>query len=667
MALLKYKQIGEIDPEFYHKLSQAESGGKSIKNPQKGASAAGIYQFTEGTWKSVVNKLGLNYTLNDRYDPKKQQVVIEQFTKDNERSLYNTLGRKPNNTELYTAHFLGSGGANTFLRQLNENPNAKSTPTEAVLKYNKGVFLDKSGRLRTNQEVYDELTRRIEGGKKSSSSSSTSPDMNYLYEVTPKITNFDYSGNSGIFADTEEEKQVETPKIDSRQAEAERILAEKTNELNFIDEITAQNEQMIRQTFNNPQQPAQPQVQISPIEQTFAGVSQFVDSPVIAQQGGKIYVDSTNDPRYQAYRDSLSLYQGTQRTIQELRSKELAQEDDTKVGVVPLSALNSERSDALVAFGNNSKQNGEWFLTYDKELGLREAKNYLKTADIKPTSFYKSTSGSSYYRPIYQKPNQEVEFRRSTIRPINNLNAEGLAPIQNTTPYSNTEIPNQYILPKYWEVQDTVNQNFGRTQTNYRVTPQNADYMLNTVAPEPYNTRVSTPYYQQGGKIFNPNLSLNKEFQNWYSKNTIEGQNKIPYSDNLDYDYLSFFMNGEYKNYKGGHFPDTYKRPNHETFSNESVYSTPENPGGYWKGENYFKNGSFSYQSGGEVVKDNNGYWNPDNWGKTVEINSPNITMKGVNQPLIGTSKETGETKIMWPNFEYYFKNTKNVIEQPVR
>lgn len=70
-------------------------------------------------------------------------------------------------------------------------------------------------------------------------------------------------------------------------------------------------------------------------------------------------------------------------------------------------------------------------------------------------------------------------------------------------------------------------------------------------------------------------------------------------------------------------------------------------------------------QSGGKIIKDNNGYWNPKNWGKQVEISSPNITMQGVNQPLWGTSKETGETKLMMPEEDYYFQNTKNVIETP--
>ena len=67
------------------------------------------------------------------------------------------------------------------------------------------------------------------------------------------------------------------------------------------------------------------------------------------------------------------------------------------------------------------------------------------------------------------------------------------------------------------------------------------------------------------------------------------------------------------------------------------------------------------------AIKDNNGYWNKNNHGKVVEINSPNITMKNVNQDLIGISKETKEKKLMKKGKDYFFKNTKNVIEIPLK
>ena len=55
---------------------------------------------------------------------------------------------------------------------------------------------------------------------------------------------------------------------------------------------------------------------------------------------------------------------------------------------------------------------------------------------------------------------------------------------------------------------------------------------------------------------------------------------------------------------------------------------------------------------------------NPDNWGKPVEIAGTDITMQGVNQPLLGIS-DTGDTKLMEPGKNYKFKG-KKVTEFPI-
>lgn len=77
-------------------------------------------------------------------------------------------------------------------------------------------------------------------------------------------------------------------------------------------------------------------------------------------------------------------------------------------------------------------------------------------------------------------------------------------------------------------------------------------------------------------------------------------------------------------------------------------------------------NNSYYGQNGG-IVKDDQGYWNPNNWGKVVEINSPKITMEGVYEPLLGISNQTGEKKLMFPGENYNFKNTQQVTEYPIK
>jgi hypothetical protein len=77
-----------------------------------------------------------------------------------------------------------------------------------------------------------------------------------------------------------------------------------------------------------------------------------------------------------------------------------------------------------------------------------------------------------------------------------------------------------------------------------------------------------------------------------------------------------------------------------------------------WKPRNISKQGS-------KIKKDDNGYWNPENWGEPVEIGSNEITMQGVYEPLLGVS-DTGDVQMMYPGEDYKFKG-KKVTEYPVK
>lgn len=82
-------------------------------------------------------------------------------------------------------------------------------------------------------------------------------------------------------------------------------------------------------------------------------------------------------------------------------------------------------------------------------------------------------------------------------------------------------------------------------------------------------------------QLFNTQLSPEEEaaYQQWAIEN-----GRI--HDTYDYD-----MRGAWKANVGqsgnGHYPDTYKKPNHPTFSKESQYSKPgDMEGGEWLNEN---------------------------------------------------------------------------------
>ena len=67
------------------------------------------------------------------------------------------------------------------------------------------------------------------------------------------------------------------------------------------------------------------------------------------------------------------------------------------------------------------------------------------------------------------------------------------------------------------------------------------------------------------------------------------------------------------------------------------------------------------YQDGG-VIEDNRGQWAHP--GKITKINSNDITMKGVNYPVLGVS-DTGDTKMMQPGQDYKFEGD-SVTEFPI-
>ena len=167
--------------------------------------------------------------------------------------------------------------------------------------------------------------------------------------------------------------------------------------------------------------------------------------------------------------------------------------------------------------------------------------------------------------------------------------------------------------------------------------------------------------YADGGlikKSFNPDLAKSDiGFQSWYKKNTLEGQNNIPYSDNQTYDYLSFYKNKEHLNPDYNidqHFPDTYKRPSHPTFSNESIYSTPERPGGSWKGESYSPHGKFQYADGGMLTEFNN--------GGSHETNPNQGVQQGISPNGEPNKVEQGETKYQ----DYIFSDRLKIDDQAV-
>jgi hypothetical protein len=94
--------------------------------------ARAAYQFTGSTWLRALDRHGASYgldwassaidngTVRDpaaraqllsmRRDPALSALMAGELANDNRNYLYGTLGREPDNAELYLAHFLGPEG-----------------------------------------------------------------------------------------------------------------------------------------------------------------------------------------------------------------------------------------------------------------------------------------------------------------------------------------------------------------------------------------------------------------------------------------------------------------------------------------------------------------------------------------------------------------------------
>jgi hypothetical protein len=150
--------------DFKYLLAQAKL--ESSLDPGARAatsSAAGLYQFTGSTWLQTLDRHGAAHGLDWadaaikggrvrdpamrepimdlRYDPDASALMAAELANDNRAALTDTLGREPDPSELYLAHFLGADGASRFLTALAADPaqSAAALMPQAAAA-NRGIF-----------------------------------------------------------------------------------------------------------------------------------------------------------------------------------------------------------------------------------------------------------------------------------------------------------------------------------------------------------------------------------------------------------------------------------------------------------------------------------------------------------------------------------------------
>lgn len=187
--------------EFRYLLAQAQlESGMDPQAKANTSSATGLFQFIDQTWLAVLDRHGerLGYgaqaqaietsdgraritdpnlrqqILDLRFDPAASSLMAGALASDNGAELKTVLGRNPDASELYLAHFLGVAGASRFLGELASNPAASAVellPRAAAA--NPAIFRHRSGAARSVAEVMEVIRRRVDRAMDHASPAST--------------------------------------------------------------------------------------------------------------------------------------------------------------------------------------------------------------------------------------------------------------------------------------------------------------------------------------------------------------------------------------------------------------------------------------------------------------------------------------------------------------
>ncbi len=190
-AIASASRATGIDFDYLLGQAQLESG----LNPTARAgtsSATGLYQFIDQSWLGIIKRHGAEYgvswaadaitrsasgklgvpdpamrraVLALRDNPAIASAMAAESASDNKAALETTLGRGATGTDLYMAHFLGLGGATSFLRGLQSNPGQSAAALfPAAARANRSIFFAADGAPRSLADIYRRFAAKLDKG-----------------------------------------------------------------------------------------------------------------------------------------------------------------------------------------------------------------------------------------------------------------------------------------------------------------------------------------------------------------------------------------------------------------------------------------------------------------------------------------------------------------------
>lgn len=171
-----------------NKAAQESSFNPEAKSSR--SSATGLFQFIDQTWLKTIKENGEECGLGDmadkitigsngvatvaseadkkqilalRKNPEVSALMAAELAKDNKEALEKKIGGKVGATEMYLAHFLGSGGASNLLSTLKTNPDANAAELlPQAAQANKSVFYDSdTGAAKSVSEIYQKFAQKF--------------------------------------------------------------------------------------------------------------------------------------------------------------------------------------------------------------------------------------------------------------------------------------------------------------------------------------------------------------------------------------------------------------------------------------------------------------------------------------------------------------------------
>ena len=177
--------------DFSYLLAQARiESGLDPDAEARTSSATGLFQFIDQTWLATIDRhgdsLGLGNLANAidmssgrarvsdpatraaildlRTDPDMASLMAGALAGDNRDALTPVLGREPDASELYLAHFMGADGATRFLTALDQTPDSSAVAImPRAARANRAIFYEPGGAPRSVAGVMEVIRGRVEG------------------------------------------------------------------------------------------------------------------------------------------------------------------------------------------------------------------------------------------------------------------------------------------------------------------------------------------------------------------------------------------------------------------------------------------------------------------------------------------------------------------------